>query len=258
MARTQRQALVEGTATRSQYRQPAGRGRHEAAAARQPPQAAGARRRSSRGCGTEQITNVRVVDRAVPPPEPYKPSFKKNLLLIAAFGRASWVGLAFLLSNLDRSLRSAEAGRAASAAARPRRDPGRRPPLRGRHGEGPCSGGARRLRPGRGGEVVDRAPAARRAAFAGRRGLPGVPRRAACFPGPAASSTVTVTSSFPGRGQDDDRRQPRASCWPSSGGASSSSMPTSTSRGSTRSFRSPIGPASSPCSPRTWSRRERS
>jgi polysaccharide biosynthesis transport protein len=56
----------------------------------------------------EQITSVRVVDRALPPPEPYKPSLKKNLLMTLAVGAGLGVGLAFLLSNLDRSLRTPE------------------------------------------------------------------------------------------------------------------------------------------------------
>ena len=56
----------------------------------------------------EQITSVRVVDRALPPPEPYKPSLKKNLLMGFVVGAGLGVGLAFLLSNLDRSLRTPE------------------------------------------------------------------------------------------------------------------------------------------------------
>jgi capsular exopolysaccharide synthesis family protein len=56
----------------------------------------------------EQITSVRVVDRALPPPEPYKPSLKKNLLMTFVLGAGIGVGLAFLLSNLDRSLRTPE------------------------------------------------------------------------------------------------------------------------------------------------------
>jgi polysaccharide biosynthesis transport protein len=56
----------------------------------------------------DQITNIRVVDRALPPPEPYKPSLKKYLLIAVFLGGAVGVGLAFLLSHLDRSLRTAE------------------------------------------------------------------------------------------------------------------------------------------------------
>jgi capsular exopolysaccharide synthesis family protein len=54
----------------------------------------------------ELITNVRIVDRALPPPEPFKPSLKKNLLIFGFFGMAVGVGLTFLLHYLDRSLRT--------------------------------------------------------------------------------------------------------------------------------------------------------
>lgn len=56
----------------------------------------------------EQITNIRIVDRALPPPEPFKPSYKKNLLMGIFCGVALGVGLAFLLAQLDRSLRTPE------------------------------------------------------------------------------------------------------------------------------------------------------
>jgi succinoglycan biosynthesis transport protein ExoP len=56
----------------------------------------------------EQITNVRIVDRALPPPEPFKPSYKKNLLMALVCGGGLGVGLAFLLAQLDRSLRTPE------------------------------------------------------------------------------------------------------------------------------------------------------
>lgn len=56
----------------------------------------------------EQITNIRIVDRALPPPEPFKPSYKKNLLMGIFCGMALGVGLAFLLAQLDRSLRTPE------------------------------------------------------------------------------------------------------------------------------------------------------
>lgn len=56
----------------------------------------------------DQITSVRIVDRALPPPEPYKPSLKKNLLIALFLGGAAGVGLAFLLSHLDRTLRTPE------------------------------------------------------------------------------------------------------------------------------------------------------
>jgi capsular exopolysaccharide synthesis family protein len=51
---------------------------------------------------------VRVVDRALPPEVPYRPSWVKNLLLGAIVGGALGVGISFLLSLLDRSLRTPE------------------------------------------------------------------------------------------------------------------------------------------------------
>ena len=52
--------------------------------------------------------NVRVVDRALPPGGPHSPSWVKNLA-IGFFGGAFFgVGMAFLLSFLDRSLRTPE------------------------------------------------------------------------------------------------------------------------------------------------------
>ena len=45
----------------------------------------------------EQITNIRIVDRALPPPEPFKPSYKKNLLMALFVGAGLGVGL-----SLDR------------------------------------------------------------------------------------------------------------------------------------------------------------
>ncbi|MGH9366409.1 MAG: GumC family protein [Thermoanaerobaculia bacterium] len=57
------------------------------------------------GAGT---ANVRVVDRALAPGSPYRPSYVRNLLLGVILGGAAGVGLAFLLSFLDRSLRTPE------------------------------------------------------------------------------------------------------------------------------------------------------
>ncbi len=56
----------------------------------------------------ESLTAVRIVDRALPPGEPFKPNLKKNLLIAAFGGIGIGVGLAFLLSSLDRSLRTPE------------------------------------------------------------------------------------------------------------------------------------------------------
>jgi len=52
--------------------------------------------------------NVRIVDRALAPSKPYRPSYIKNLALGIIAGGFIGVGLAFLLSILDRSLRTPE------------------------------------------------------------------------------------------------------------------------------------------------------
>ena len=56
----------------------------------------------------ERLTNVRIVESALPPGAPFRPSYPKNALLGLIAGLFSGVGLAFLLDSLDRSLRSAE------------------------------------------------------------------------------------------------------------------------------------------------------
>jgi capsular exopolysaccharide synthesis family protein len=56
----------------------------------------------------ERLTNVRIVESALPPRASFKPSKTTNALLGLLFGVASGVGLALLLDSLDRSLRSAE------------------------------------------------------------------------------------------------------------------------------------------------------
>lgn len=53
-------------------------------------------------------SNIRVVDRAIPPSGPYSPSYRKNLTLAAFLGMAFGVGLVFLLEYLDRSIRTME------------------------------------------------------------------------------------------------------------------------------------------------------
>lgn len=53
-------------------------------------------------------SNIRVVDRALPPVSRYSPSYRKNLLLALFLGLAGGVGLAFFLEYLDRSIRTAE------------------------------------------------------------------------------------------------------------------------------------------------------
>ncbi|MGA7991387.1 MAG: polysaccharide biosynthesis tyrosine autokinase [Thermoanaerobaculia bacterium] len=56
----------------------------------------------------ERLTNVRIVESALPPGAPFKPSYPKNALLGLIAGLFGGVGLAFLLDSLDRSVRSAE------------------------------------------------------------------------------------------------------------------------------------------------------
>jgi polysaccharide biosynthesis transport protein len=56
----------------------------------------------------ERLTNVRIVESALPPAAPFKPSYPKNALLGLFAGLLGGAGLAFLLDSLDRSLRSAE------------------------------------------------------------------------------------------------------------------------------------------------------
>lgn len=54
----------------------------------------------------ERASNVRIVDRALVPSSPFAPSLQKNVLFGLAFGGFVGVGLIFVLSYLDRSLRS--------------------------------------------------------------------------------------------------------------------------------------------------------
>jgi capsular exopolysaccharide synthesis family protein len=56
----------------------------------------------------ERVSNIRVVDRALPPPSRFRPSYRLNGLLAIFLGSAFGIGLAFLLEYLDRSLRSTE------------------------------------------------------------------------------------------------------------------------------------------------------
>ncbi len=56
----------------------------------------------------DQLTSVRIVDRALEPGKPYEPSLKKNLLIAVFLGGGLGIGLAFFLSYLDRTLRSPE------------------------------------------------------------------------------------------------------------------------------------------------------
>lgn len=56
----------------------------------------------------DQVTTARMVDRALPPWNPFKPSYKKNLAIFLFLGVVMGVGLAFVMSYLDRSLRTPE------------------------------------------------------------------------------------------------------------------------------------------------------
>ncbi|MFY9551510.1 MAG: polysaccharide biosynthesis tyrosine autokinase, partial [Thermoanaerobaculia bacterium] len=56
----------------------------------------------------ENVSNARIVDRALPDWAPFKPSFKKNVVLGMFAGGAIGIGLALFLSYMDRSLRSVE------------------------------------------------------------------------------------------------------------------------------------------------------
>ena len=56
----------------------------------------------------DQLTSIRIVDRALPPVEAFEPSLKKNLTVALFLGLVLGVGLAIFLSYLDRSLRTPE------------------------------------------------------------------------------------------------------------------------------------------------------
>ena len=56
----------------------------------------------------ERLSNIRVVDRALPPGVRFRPSYRKNAMMALFVGIAVGVALAFLLEYMDRSLRSPE------------------------------------------------------------------------------------------------------------------------------------------------------
>jgi succinoglycan biosynthesis transport protein ExoP len=56
----------------------------------------------------QRVSNVRIVDRALPPNYRFRPSYRRNGMTSLMFGLGIGIGLAFLLEYLDRSLRSTE------------------------------------------------------------------------------------------------------------------------------------------------------
>lgn len=56
----------------------------------------------------ERLSNIRVVDRALPPNIRFRPSYRQNAMMSLFAGIAIGVALAFLLEYLDRSLRTPE------------------------------------------------------------------------------------------------------------------------------------------------------
>ncbi|MFA6958602.1 MAG: polysaccharide biosynthesis tyrosine autokinase [Thermoanaerobaculia bacterium] len=55
---------------------------------------------------SERVSNIRIVDRALPPGGRFSPSYAKNMMVALMFGLLVGCGLAFLLEYLDRSLRT--------------------------------------------------------------------------------------------------------------------------------------------------------
>jgi capsular exopolysaccharide synthesis family protein len=56
----------------------------------------------------ERLSNVRVVDRALPPNFRFRPSYQRNAMMSLFLGAAVGIAFAFLLEYLDRSLRTPE------------------------------------------------------------------------------------------------------------------------------------------------------
>jgi capsular exopolysaccharide synthesis family protein len=56
----------------------------------------------------QRVSNVRVVDRALPPGFRFRPSYKRTAMMSLIVGLVVGVGLAFALEYLDRSLRSTQ------------------------------------------------------------------------------------------------------------------------------------------------------
>ena len=56
----------------------------------------------------DQMTTIRIVDRALEPGGPFEPSLQKNLLVALFLGGGLGLGLTFFLAYLDRTIRSTE------------------------------------------------------------------------------------------------------------------------------------------------------
>lgn len=57
---------------------------------------------------TTKESNVRIVDRAIVPGAPFRPSLKRNLTVAVGFGLMLGLGITFLLEFLDRTIKSPE------------------------------------------------------------------------------------------------------------------------------------------------------
>lgn len=56
----------------------------------------------------ERLSNIRIVDRALPPPVRFRPSYRQNAMVSLFLGCAFGIAMALLLDYLDRSLRTPE------------------------------------------------------------------------------------------------------------------------------------------------------
>ena len=55
-----------------------------------------------------ELDNVAIIDKAVIPTDPYKPSLRRNMMIALMLGLMGGVGLAFLLAFLDNTVRTSE------------------------------------------------------------------------------------------------------------------------------------------------------
>jgi uncharacterized protein involved in exopolysaccharide biosynthesis len=202
----------------------------------------------------DQVASARIVDRAIPPGRPFKPSYQKNLVIFLFLGSVLGIGLAFVMSYLDRSLRAPEQVEQLlnlpALGVIPAVDRVPTPGLR------------RGLMLGRRGDALKRPTAIE---F-----LPHEEPRSPIAEAYRAFRTALLPVASGRRalrrrdlelspgGQDGDGREPRGRASASSAVACSSSTPTSTSRVCTRSSRSRIARASCRSWRRTSSPRARS